>query len=363
MRRCLELASLALGQTAPNPMVGCVVVNQSIVVGEGFHPGAGQPHAEIFALSQAGDSARGATLYVNLEPCNHTGRTPPCTEAVIQAGIRRVVVGMVDPDSRVSGAGIERLRQAGIEVEVGIEEADCQHLNEAFVQRVTRHRPLGILKYAMTLDGKIAATGGHSTWITGPKARAAVHQLRSACDAVVVGGNTVRRDDPQLTSHGHSRHNPLRVVMSHRLNLPSQANLWQTKDVSTVVFTSLKADSERQKSLTDQGVEVAVLPELTPKLVTEQLYQRGCAAVLWECGGQLSAAALQDGVIDKLWAFIAPKLVGGPNAPGPVGELGIQHMDQALALERTTWRTLDNDLLLEAYLRPNALDQNAVRGS
>ncbi|WP_313898148.1 bifunctional diaminohydroxyphosphoribosylaminopyrimidine deaminase/5-amino-6-(5-phosphoribosylamino)uracil reductase RibD [Nodosilinea sp. LEGE 07298] len=356
MHRCLELASLAAGQTAPNPMVGCVVLNQGVVVGEGFHPGAGQPHAEVFALAQAGGRAKGATLYVNLEPCNHTGRTPPCTEAIIRAGISQVVVGMVDPDPRVSGSGIQRLRQTGIEVKVGVEEAACQRLNEAFVQRVTCHRPLGLLKYAMTLDGKIAATSGHSAWVTGPVARAAVHQLRATCDAVVVGGNTVRRDNPRLTSHGHSSHNPLRVVMSRRLDLPDQANLWHTQAVPTVVFTTAQADPAQQQQLTAQGVEVVALPTLTPRLVTNQLYQRGCAVVLWECGGRLAAEAIKDSVIDKLWAFVAPKLVGGEAAPGPVGDLGIQHMGQALALERTTWRTLGDDLLLEAYLCPPALD-------
>ncbi|MGB3309463.1 MAG: bifunctional diaminohydroxyphosphoribosylaminopyrimidine deaminase/5-amino-6-(5-phosphoribosylamino)uracil reductase RibD [Nodosilinea sp.] len=354
MRRCLELARLAAGRTAPNPMVGCVVLNQGLVVGEGFHPGAGQPHAEVFALAQAGDRGKGATLYVNLEPCNHTGRTPPCTEAIIRADVRQVVVGMVDPDPRVSGTGIERLRQTGIEVEVGVEESACQRLNEAFVQRVTHQRPLGLLKYAMTLDGKIAATSGHSAWVTGPMARAAVHQLRATCDAVVVGGNTVRRDNPRLTSHGHSAHNPLRVVMSHRLDLPAQANLWHTKEAPTVVFTTAEADPAQQQLLTAQGVEVVVLPMLTPRLVTDHLYQRGCAVVLWECGGRLAAEAIKDGVIDKLWAFVAPKLVGGKAAPGPVGDLGIQDMGQALALERTTWRTLGDDLLLEAYLCPPA---------
>ena len=350
MRRCLELACLAAGQTAPNPMVGCVVLNQNLVVGEGFHPGAGQPHADVFALAQAGAKAQGATLYVNLEPCNHTGRTPPCTEAVISAGVKRVVVGMVDPDPRVSGTGIQRLRQTGIEVEVGVDETACQRLNEAFIQRVTRQRPLGLLKYAMTLDGKIAATGGHSTWVTGSTARTAVHQLRSTCDAVVVGGNTVRHDNPRLTSHGQSTHNPLRVVMSRRLNLPPQANLWQLEAAATVVFTSPEADPGQQQLLTAQGVEVVVLPTLTPKRVTDQLYQRGCAAVLWECGGQLAAEAIKDGVIDKLWAFVAPKIVGGTNAPVPVGDLGLEHMGQALALERTTWRTFGDDLLLEGYL-------------
>lgn len=352
MLRCLELAQMAAGRTAPNPLVGCVVLSQGLVVGEGFHPGAGQPHAEVFALAQSGTKAQNATLYVNLEPCNHVGRTPPCTEAVLKAGIQRVVIGMVDPDPRVAGSGIQRLRRAGLEVVVGVEEAACQQLNEAFVHRITRQRPLGLLKYAMTLDGKIAATGGHSTWVTGPAARAAVHQLRATCDAVVVGGNTVRHDNPQLTSHGHG-HNPRRVVMSRRLDLPIQANLWNTATAPTLVFTTPEADLVQQSALVDQCVEVIVLRDLTPRAVTEHLYEHGCAAVLWECGGQLTAQALQDGVIDKLWVFIAPKLVGGPMAPTPVGELGIRRMDMALSLNRLTWRALGQDLLLEGYLAQN----------
>jgi diaminohydroxyphosphoribosylaminopyrimidine deaminase / 5-amino-6-(5-phosphoribosylamino)uracil reductase len=354
MQRCLELAHLAAGQTAPNPMVGCVVLQQGLVVGEGFHPRAGQPHAEVFALAQAGTRAQGATLYVNLEPCNHTGRTPPCTEAVIQAGVRRVYVGMVDPDPRVSGTGIQRLRQAGLEVIVGVEEDACQQLNEAFVQRIIHQRPLGLLKYAMTLDGKIAAVSGHSTWVTGPTARATVHQLRATCDAVVVGGNTVRHDNPRLTSHGHSSHNPLRVVMSRRLELPLKANLWHTEDAPTTVFTGPEADPTHRRALAAEGVDIVVLPALTPRTVTEQLYQRGCAMVLWECGGLLAAQAIQDGVIDKLWAFVAPKLIGGVTAPGPIGDLGLQNMGHALTLNRTTWRLLGDDLLLEGYLDPPA---------
>ncbi len=359
IQRCLELARRAAGQTAPNPLVGCVILNQGLVVGEGFHPGAGQPHAEAFALAQAGSQSQGATLYVNLEPCNHTGRTPPCTEAIIRAGIRQVVVGMVDPDPRVSGAGIQRLQQAGIEVVVGIESEACAELNEAFVQRITHQRPLGLLKYAMTLDGKIATTTGHSAWVTGPTARTAVHQLRATCDAIVVGGNTVRHDNPQLTTHGHSSHNPRRVIMSRHLNLPLQAQLWNTEVAPTLVFTTLDTDPERHQSLQDQGVEVIPLATLTPKTVTQHLYERGCAAVLWECGGQLAAQAIQDGVIDKLWAFIAAKLVGGQAAPTPVGDLGILTMDRALLLQRTRWQTLGNDLLLEGYLsRPDSLSMD-----
>lgn len=208
MQRCLELARTAIGRTAPNPMVGCVIVADGEIVGEGFHPKAGEPHAEVFALRQAGERSRNATLYVNLEPCNHYGRTPPCAEAVVAAGVRRVVVGMVDPNPKVAGGGIETLRKAGIEVTIGIEEADCQILNEAFVHRIVHRRPFGILKYAMTLDGKIAATSGHSSWVTGQASRRRVYELRTACDAIVIGGNTVRKDNPHLTTHGLTEYQP-----------------------------------------------------------------------------------------------------------------------------------------------------------
>ncbi|QQE65922.1 bifunctional diaminohydroxyphosphoribosylaminopyrimidine deaminase/5-amino-6-(5-phosphoribosylamino)uracil reductase [Leptolyngbya sp. BL0902] len=352
MNRCLALAQQAAGLTAPNPLVGSVIVQAGDVVGEGFHPKAGQPHAEVFALRQAGDRAKGAALYVNLEPCNHTGRTPPCTEAIIQAGIHRVVVGMVDPDPRVAGSGIARLRQAGIEVVVGVEEWACQRLNEAFVCRILRQRPLSLLKYAMTLDGKIATTTGHSQWVTGPEARAAVHQLRAVCDAVVVGGNTVRCDDPHLTSHGHSAHNPRRVVMSRALDLPDQAHLWDTSTAPTTVFTSLAAPAEKRQRLEQVGVEVVVMDDLTPLNVMAHLYKQGCAQVLWECGGTLAAQAIRDGVIDKVWAFVAPKLVGGQAAPTPLGDLGIAEMSAALPLHHLTWRSLGPDLLIEGYLTP-----------
>lgn len=354
MTRCLVLAAQAAGQTAPNPMVGSVIVRAGERVGEGFHPKAGQPHAEVFALRQAGDRAKRATLYVSLEPCNHTGRTPPCTEAIIQAGVQRVVAGMVDPDPRVSGSGLDRLREAGIEVVVGVEEAACRRLNEAFICRVLRRRPLGLLKYAMTLDGKIATTTGHSQWVTGPEARAAVHQLRAACDAVVVGGNTVRRDNPRLTSHGHSPHNPRRVVMSRALDLPDQAHLWDTAMAPTTVFTSLAAPAEKRQLLAQAGVEVVVMDDLTPLTVMAHLYDQGCAQVLWECGGILAAQAIQDGVIDKVWAFVAPKLVGGQEAPTPLGNLGITEMSAALPLHDLTWRSLGPDLLLEGYLIPQS---------
>ncbi|MBF2086588.1 bifunctional diaminohydroxyphosphoribosylaminopyrimidine deaminase/5-amino-6-(5-phosphoribosylamino)uracil reductase RibD [Thermoleptolyngbya sp. C42_A2020_037] len=349
MRRCLELAQRARGQTAPNPMVGAVVVKDGQIVGEGFHPQAGQPHAEVFALREAGDRAAGATVYVNLEPCSHFGRTPPCADALIAAGVARVVVGMVDPNPQVAGRGLEKLRAAGIAVIVGVEEAACQALNEPFVYRITHQKPLGILKYAMTLDGKIATTTGHSAWVTSPASRQVVHELRAGCDAVVIGGNTVRRDNPLLTSHGQG-HNPLRVVMSRRLDLPADAKLWQTAETPTVVFTETGANPDVRQHLQKLGVEVVEQPDLTPAAVMADLYHRGAMAVLWECGGTLAARAIADGSIQKVLAFIAPKIIGGAAAPSPVGDLGLTLMTEAIALERVQWRTIGQDLLIEGYL-------------
>lgn len=357
MSRCLELARQALGRTAPNPLVGSVVVQNGQIVGEGFHPGAGHPHAEVFALRQAGEQAKGATVYVNLEPCNHYGRTPPCSEALIAAGVSKVVVGMVDPNPLVAGKGIERLRGAGIEVIAGVEEEACQRLNEAFVHRILHHQPFGILKYAMTLDGRIATNTGHSSWITSPAARQVVHQIRAGCDAIIVGSNTVRRDNPHLTSHATDRHNPLRVVMSRSLELPqtnSQGillHLWQTEEAPTLVLTEVGMNPEFQKFLNYQGVEVVEFSPLTPRQVMSHLYDRQMLSVLWECGGTLAANAIAEQVIQKVVAFIAPKIIGGEKAPAPVGELGLQQMTDALILEQVRWQTLGSECWVEGILK------------
>lgn len=350
MQKCIELARVALGRTTPNPLVGSVIVQDGIIIGEGFHPSAGQPHAEVFALRAAGEKAKGATLYVNLEPCNHYGRTPPCTESLIAAKVTKVVVGMVDPDPRVSGGGIERLREAGIEVVVGVEEAACRQLNQGFIHRILYKRPLGILKYAMTLDGKIATFSGNSTWVTGKEARAHVHQLRTACDAVIVGGNTVRQDNPYLTSHHPDAHNPLRVVMSRTLNLPVDAHLWQINDAPTLVLTEVGANPDFQAQLRKKKVEVVELTPLTPQQVMTYLYERQLSSVLWECGGILAASAISDRAVQKILAFIAPKIVGGKIAPSPVGDLGLATMTEALLLENVTWRQLGSDYVVEGDL-------------
>ncbi len=350
MQRCLELARRALGCTSPNPMVGAVIVKDGEIIGEGFHPRAGEPHAEVFALKAAGENARGATIYVSLEPCNHHGRTPPCSEAVVAAGLAKVVVGMVDPNPLVAGGGIRRLQKAGIEVVSGVEEEACRKLNEGFIHRILYKKPLGILKYAMTLDGKIATTTGHSAWVTNEDARSVVKELRAGCDAVVVGGNTVRQDNPRLTSRLAGAHNPLRVVMSRTLNLPTEAHLWQTQESPTLVLTEAGANPDVQENLRKQGVEVVELSPLTPDKAMAYLYDLGFCNVLWECGGVLAASAIASGAVQKVLAFIAPKIIGGSNAPTPVGDLGFTTMTQALSLERVEMRIVGSDCLVEGYL-------------
>ncbi len=350
IQRCLTLAKQAWGKTAPNPLVGAVVVKDGQIVGEGFHPGAGQPHAEVFALRQAGDRARGATIYVSLEPCNHYGRTPPCAAAVVAAGVKKAVIGMVDPNPLVAGGGIATLEQAGIEVVVGVEAAACEELNEGFIQRIVHQRPLGILKYAMTLDGKIATDSGHSTWVSSETSRQYVHHLRAGCDAVIIGGNTLRQDNPHLTSHQPDTPNPLRVVMTQKLDLPTEAILWDTSIAPTLVVTQTGANPVMQQQLRDRGVQILELDSLKPAQVMQHLYDRGFLSVLWECGGTLAASAISDGAIQKVLAFIAPKIVGGSIAPSPVGDLGIRSMNEALRLERVTWQQIGTDCLVQGYI-------------
>jgi diaminohydroxyphosphoribosylaminopyrimidine deaminase / 5-amino-6-(5-phosphoribosylamino)uracil reductase len=350
MQRCLTLAKQAWGKTAPNPLVGAVVVKDGEIAGEGFHPGAGQPHAEVFALRAAGERARGATIYVSLEPCNHYGRTPPCSEAVVAAGITKAVVGMVDPNPLVAGRGIATLERAGIEVTIGVEAEACAELIEGFVQRIVHQRPLGILKYAMTLDGKIATDSGHSTWVSSDISRQYVHHLRAGCDAVIIGGNTLRQDNPHLTSHQAATPNPLRVVMTQNLDLPTDAILWDTSVAPTLVVTPTGTNPQMQHHLRDRGVEILELDTLRPAQVMQHMYDRGFLAVLWECGGTLAASAIADGAIQKVLAFVAPKIVGGSIAPSPVGNLGIKTMDEALILERVTWQQIGTDCLIQGYL-------------
>ena len=323
MRRALDLAALAEGQTSPNPLVGAVVLDRDgRLVGEGFHARAGEPHAEVGALAQAGAAARGGTLVVTLEPCCHHGRTPPCSEAVLRAGIARVVVALRDPDPRVAGGGIAQLRQAGVEVITDVLREEATEQNRAFLHRLQTGRPWGVLKWAMSLDGRTALPNGQSQWISGPQARAWVHRLRAGCDAVIVGAGTVRADDPLLTSRGQRQPEPLRVVLSRSLDLPEQARLWDVAAAATLVAHG----PEVSDRLLPAGPERLTLAASEPLALMQALADRGCNRVLWECGPELAAAALRQGCIQEVAAVIAPKLMGGLAARTPLGDLMLERM-------------------------------------
>lgn len=351
MQRALQLAALGSGRTSPNPLVGCVVLDAAgQLVGEGFHQRAGTPHAEVHALRQAGQRARGGTAVVTLEPCCHHGRTPPCTEALLRAGVARVVVAMRDPDPRVAGQGLAQLREAGVEVVEEVCEAEARTLNRGFLHRVEQGRPLGLLKWAMSLDGRTALPNGSSQWISGPDARAWVHRLRAQCDAVIVGGGTVRADNPLLTSRGQRTPEPLRVVISRSLDLPQQAQLWDQTLAPTLVVHGYDAPAAARFRLDALGVERLVLERCEPLELLEALGQRGCNQVLWECGPELAAAALQQGCVQQVAAVLAPKLLGGTPARTPLGDLGFVDVNQAVPWPTTRLQQLGDDCLLELSL-------------
>ena len=347
MRRALALAALAEGRTSPNPLVGAVVLNrEGRLVGEGFHARSGEPHAEVGALAQAGTAAAGGTLIVTLEPCCHHGRTPPCTRAVLQAGVARVVVALEDPDPRVAGGGIAQLRQAGVEVITGVLRQEAVEQNRAFLHRVRTGRPWGVLKWAMGLDGRTALPNGTSQWISGADSRRWVHQLRAGCDAVIVGGGTVRADDPLLTSRGRRDPEPLRVVLSRGLDLPAEAQLWDTASAATLVAHGPEAAGKQAPN----GPERLELEQCEPLPLMQHLAARGCNQVLWECGSELAAAAIRQGCVQEVAAVLAPKLMGGPAARTPLGELGFTAMDQVLCGQLLPPRPIGDDWLLSLRL-------------
>lgn len=311
MRRSLALAARARGRTAPNPMVGCVIVREGELIGDGWHRAPGQAHAEVDALSRCDGSPKGATVYVNLEPCCHWGRTPPCTDALLEAGVGRVVVGMVDPDPRVSGRGIEILRAAGVEVEVGVLEADARRLNAAYLSAVERRRPRVVLKAAITLDGRIADADGASRWITGEEARAAGHRLRDTSDAVLVGSGTLLADDPSLNTRLPNGRDALPGVLDGALRTPASAAVLRAGR-KPLIFTGLGApERELPADIVRVGREDG---RLDLRAALAHLLSLGVQQVLVEGGGQVHRSFLAAGLVDELHLFVAPRVLGaGPS--------------------------------------------------
>ncbi len=349
MTRAIELAKRGEGAVEPNPMVGCVIVREGQVVGEGWHQRFGGAHAEVEALNAAGDAARGATMFVTLEPCCHTGKTPPCTEAVVKAGVSRVIVAQRDPFPKVDGGGMRALQEAGIEVEVGVCAEQARALNAPYLKLVETGTPWVIAKWAMSLDGKLATRTGDSQWISNEASRAVVHQLRGRVDAIMVGSGTVRADDPLLTARPAGPRVATRIVLDSAASLPVDSKLVKMIEAAPVLVVATgDAPAENVRRLTDCGCEVLVCDGVTPverlhKLLV-QLGQRRMTNVLVEGGASLLGALRDADSIDEVHVFIAPKIIGGVNALSPIGGAGLELISDAKPLSGWTIAELDGDI-------------------
>ncbi len=354
MRRALRLAERGRGRTSPNPMVGALLVKRGKVVGEGYHARAGEPHAEIVALTKAGREARGATLYINLEPCTHFGKTPPCAPAVIDAEVKRVVIGMEDPNPLVKGKGIALLRKAGIDVTVGVLEEACYRLNEAFCKYIVERRPFVILKAGATLDGKLATRQGDSKWITGETSRGFVHRLRNQVDGVVVGIGTVLKDDPMLTARVKGGRDPYRIIFDSRLRIPEEAKVINLAPSKTIIATTEMAPREKRERLERKGVRILVMDSEAGRVdigsTLMKLGEMGLTSLLLEGGSRLNGAFLDRGLVDKIVLFLSPKIIGDAHAPGIFGGEGTLDLAQAISVTELKVRKMGEDILIEGYL-------------
>lgn len=355
MARALELAALAAGRTSPNPMVGCVITHNDKVIGEGYHHQAGSPHAEVNALYAAGDKAKGATVYVTLEPCSHYGRTPPCAEALLKAGVNRVVVAMTDPNPLVAGKGIQRLRECGTQVEVGLLSAEAARLNEEYIKAISTGLPFVVYKSAQTLDGKTATTTGDSRWISNPQSRELVHQLRNRYDVIMVGSETVKADNPALNCRLADGRDPVRLIVDGNLNISVDAQvLTSSKSSPCVIATTLAASKTKLAQLNSlPGVEIWQYPteRFVPlELLLRDFVKRGWTGVLLEGGSKLAGIMIVAKLVDKVYFIIAPKLIGG-NGPSSLSGLNITKMSEALLLNNVQVDTKAQDIHISGYLR------------
>jgi len=355
MKQVLRLAEKGRGKTSPNPMVGAVLVKGGKIVGKGYHAKAGEAHAEIVALQQAGERARGSTLYINLEPCTHYGRTPPCVPRVIEAQVKRVVIGMKDPNPEVKGRGIRGLRKAGIDVQMGVLEKECQRVNEAFCKYMVKKEPFVILKVASTLDGKIATRNGDSKWITGEASRRFVHRLRDRADGVLVGIGTILKDDPMLTTRIEGGHDPFRIVLDSRLRIPERARIFDGTPSTVIIATTKKGSKEKMERLRERGVQILIFDSKQEKVNLKACLKRlgalGIMTLLVEGGSRVNGSFLDERAVDKFYFFFSPKWIGDPEAPGIFGGNGVRDLRKVIKTREVRVRKMGDDFLLEGYVQ------------
>ncbi len=354
MKQVLCLAERGRGRTSPNPMVGAILVKEGKKVGEGYHAKAGEPHAEVLALEQAREKAKGATLYINLEPCTHYGRTPPCSPRVIEANVKRVVIGTEDPNPLVKGKGIESLIQSGLNVQVGILEKECQRLNEAFFKYIVTKEPFVILKVASTLDGRISTQTGDSKWITGEGSRRFVHQLRNVVDGVMVGIGTILKDDPLLTTRIRGGRDPYRIILDSHLRIPEEAKVIGESPSRVIIGTTEAGAGEKMEGLKKKGVQILVLAakegRVDLKACLKRLGEMEIMTLLVEGGSEVNGSFFDERILDKFCLFLSPKWIGDREAPGIFGGQGVKNLEEAVGLKEVRVRKMGEDFLLEGYV-------------
>ncbi|MEI8006794.1 MAG: bifunctional diaminohydroxyphosphoribosylaminopyrimidine deaminase/5-amino-6-(5-phosphoribosylamino)uracil reductase RibD [Bacteroidota bacterium] len=356
MKHALTLARKGAGFVSPNPLVGAVVVKDEKILSEGWHKEFGGAHAEVNAIAGAGEAAKGADLYITLEPCSHQGKTPPCTDLIIRSGIKRVIIGMKDPNPLVNGKGIAVLKENGIEVLTGLLEEECKQLNEVFIKFISSHKPFVIFKYAMTLDGKIATVDNASRWITGEESRKIVHKLRNNMSSVMVGADTVIFDDPMLNVRlkGKNWKQPLKVIADSSFRIPLNSRVLTAEPQLCLIACTEKADKAKVMEARRMGAQVLFCPEKDGRVGLDFLFTTLGAmdidGVLLEGGSTLAFSALKEGLVDKIIAFVAPKILGGATAPTAVGGAGFAKMEDALNLYSMKMKKVGRDLMFEGYL-------------
>ena len=352
MKRAISLASLGKGLTSPNPLVGAVILDKKgRLISEGFHHKSGMPHAEAMALNNLKKDPEGGTLFVNLEPCCHSGKTPPCVNQIISSKIKEVFISIEDPDKRVSGKGIKLLKEAGIKINLGLCAEESRDINKSFIHKNLTGKSYGVLKWAMSIDGRIGLKNGKSKWITNVFSRSFVHKLRAEVDAIIVGGNTLRKDDPILTTRGLKYPEPLRVIFTKSLDLPKKCNFWDSEQANSLVIYDSSSANERYLSRIPSWVEVKKVSSNNPEEISKLLAKKGCNKVLWECGPKLATSALKAGCIQELITFIAPKILGGIDAMTPLSDLKIKGIEEAITLDKKQINFFDDDILLRTIFK------------